>query len=97
VSQWGSEFKKNLRDFPRMMYTLPHHMALAVESHSITLDPVAKAAWDLPANRARGWAFWKALLQLSWQTEFGNGSGADRATLHCLINQLLSEHSNEAE
>src|SRR5260370_29478599 len=51
MPQWGSEFKKNLRDFPRMMYTLSHHMALAVESNSITLDPVAKDAWCLPAMR----------------------------------------------
>jgi choline dehydrogenase-like flavoprotein len=33
------------------MYTLSHHMALAVESNSITLDPVAKDAWGLPAIR----------------------------------------------
>jgi hypothetical protein len=45
MPQWGIEFKKNLRDFPRMMYTLSHHMALAVESNSITLDPVAKDVW----------------------------------------------------
>jgi choline dehydrogenase-like flavoprotein len=51
MPQWGSEFKKNLRDFPRMMYTLSHHMALAVESNSISLDPVAKDAWGLPAIR----------------------------------------------
>jgi choline dehydrogenase-like flavoprotein len=51
MPQWGSEFKKNLRDFPRAMYTLSHHMALAVESNSITLDPVAKDAWGLPAIR----------------------------------------------
>jgi choline dehydrogenase-like flavoprotein len=51
MPQWGSEFKKNLRDFPRMMYTLSHHMALAVESNSITLDPVTKDAWGLPAIR----------------------------------------------
>jgi choline dehydrogenase-like flavoprotein len=51
MPQWGSEFKKNLRDFPRMMYTLSHQMALAVESNSITLDPVAQDAWGLPAIR----------------------------------------------
>jgi choline dehydrogenase-like flavoprotein len=51
MPQWGSEFKKNLRDFPRMMYTLSHHMALAVESNSISLDPVTKDAWGLPAIR----------------------------------------------
>ena len=51
MPQWGGEFKKNLRDFPRMMYTLSHHLALAVESNSITLDPVTKDAWGLPAIR----------------------------------------------
>jgi choline dehydrogenase-like flavoprotein len=51
MPQWGLEFKKNLRDFPRTMYTLSHHMALAVESNSITLDPVTKDAWGLPAIR----------------------------------------------
>ena len=51
MPQWGIEFKKNLRDFPRMMYTLSHHMALAVESNSISLDPVTKDAWGLPAIR----------------------------------------------
>jgi hypothetical protein len=40
-------------------------------------------------NRARGWAFWKAILQLSKQTELGDGSRADRANLLSLINQLL--------
>jgi choline dehydrogenase-like flavoprotein len=34
-----------------MMYTTSHHMALAVEANSITLDPVTKDAWGLPAIR----------------------------------------------
>jgi choline dehydrogenase-like flavoprotein len=34
-----------------MMYSLSHHMALAVESNSISLDPAAKDAWGLPAIR----------------------------------------------
>jgi choline dehydrogenase-like flavoprotein len=51
MPQWGIEFKKNLRDFPRVLYALSHHMALAVESNSISLDPVAKDAWGLPAIR----------------------------------------------
>jgi choline dehydrogenase-like flavoprotein len=33
------------------MYALSHQMALAVESNSISLDPVAKDAWGLPAIR----------------------------------------------
>jgi len=51
MPQWGAAFKKNLRDFPRMMYMLSHNMALPVESNSITLDPDFKDAWGLPALR----------------------------------------------
>ncbi len=51
MPQWGSEFKKNLRDFPRMMYVLSHNTALAVETNTITLDPDVKDAWGLPAIR----------------------------------------------
>jgi choline dehydrogenase-like flavoprotein len=51
MPQWGSEFKKNLRYFPRAMYMLSHHMALPVESNSVTLDPDTKDAWGLPAIR----------------------------------------------
>jgi choline dehydrogenase-like flavoprotein len=51
MPQWGREFKKNLRDFPRMMYVLSHNAALAVETNTITLDPEVKDAWGLPAIR----------------------------------------------
>ena len=51
MPQWGGEFKKNLRDFPRMMYVLSHNTALAVETNTITLDPEVKDAWGLPAIR----------------------------------------------
>ena len=51
MPQWGSEFKKNLRDFPRVMYLLSHNMALAVETNAISLDPDTKDAWGLPAIR----------------------------------------------
>ena len=51
MPQWGGEFKKNLRDFPRMMYVLSHSTALAVETNTITLDPEVKDAWGLPAIR----------------------------------------------
>src|SRR6266567_7493017 len=51
MPQWGVEFKKNLRDFPRMMYVLSHNAALAVETNTITLDPEVKDAWGLPAIR----------------------------------------------
>src|SRR5215831_13670868 len=51
MPQWGAEFKRNLRDFPRMMYMLAHNTALAVETNTITLDPEVKDAWGLPAIR----------------------------------------------
>jgi choline dehydrogenase-like flavoprotein len=51
MPQWGSEFKKNLRDFPRMMYVLSHNTVLPVETNTITLDPDVKDAWGLPAIR----------------------------------------------
>ncbi len=51
MPQWGSEFKKNLRVFPRMMYVLAHNTVLAVETNTITLDLQVKDAWGLPAIR----------------------------------------------
>lgn len=51
MPQWGADFKRNLRDFPRMMYMLSHNFALPVESNSITLDPAVKDAWGLAAIR----------------------------------------------
>jgi len=51
MPQWGADFKKNLREFPRMMYMLSHNFALPVESNSISLDPDVKDAWGLPAIR----------------------------------------------
>jgi choline dehydrogenase-like flavoprotein len=49
--QWGAEFKKNLRNFPRTLYTLSHNMTLPVETNTISLDPEVKDAWGLPAVR----------------------------------------------
>ncbi len=51
MPQWGLDFKKNLRDFPRTMQMLSHNFALPVESNSISLDPDVKDAWGLPAIR----------------------------------------------
>jgi choline dehydrogenase-like flavoprotein len=51
MPQWGLDFKKNLRDFPRTMYTLSHNSVLALETNSISLDPDVKDAWGLPAIR----------------------------------------------
>jgi choline dehydrogenase-like flavoprotein len=48
---WGSAFKARLREFPRTMQVNGHGTSLALESNNITLDPVAKDAWGLPAIR----------------------------------------------
>ena len=45
--------------------------------------------------RARGWALWKAVLQLSAQSGKGSGSPGVGARLHRLINDLLSEYRQE--
>jgi choline dehydrogenase-like flavoprotein len=47
--QWGAQFKRNLRDFPRTMYILTHSTALPQEGNSINLDAEVKDAWGLPA------------------------------------------------
>lgn len=50
--QWGLEYKRMLREyFTRSMYVLSHTTQLPVESNSISLDPVVKDAWGLPAIR----------------------------------------------
>jgi choline dehydrogenase-like flavoprotein len=51
MPQWGSEFKKNLKYFPRMMYVLSHNTVLPVETNTITLDEQVKDAWGLPVVR----------------------------------------------
>jgi len=50
--QWGSEFKKVLRhNYTRSMFTFGHATSLPVERNSISLDPVTRDAWGLPAIR----------------------------------------------
>jgi choline dehydrogenase-like flavoprotein len=48
---WGSAYKARLREFPRSMQVACHGTSLAVETNSVTLDPVVKDAWGLPAIR----------------------------------------------
>jgi choline dehydrogenase-like flavoprotein len=48
---WGSAFKARLREFPRTMQVASHTTSLALESNNITLDPVVRDAWGLPAIR----------------------------------------------
>jgi choline dehydrogenase-like flavoprotein len=49
---WGAEFKAQLRDFPRSMIAECHTTSLPVESNSVSIDPVLKDAWGVPAMRA---------------------------------------------
>jgi choline dehydrogenase-like flavoprotein len=51
MPRWGSEFKKNLKWFPRMMYVLSHNTVFPVESNTISLDDNMKDAWGLPVIR----------------------------------------------
>ena len=51
MPRWGSEFKKNLKWFPRMMYVLSHNTVFPVESNTISLDDNVKDAWGLPVIR----------------------------------------------
>jgi choline dehydrogenase-like flavoprotein len=52
VPAWGMGFKQALREYyTRSMYALAHTTSLPVESNSISLDPVVKDAWGLPAIR----------------------------------------------
>jgi len=48
---WGSAFKARLREFTRTMQVASHSTSLALESNNVTLDPVVKDAWGLPAIR----------------------------------------------
>jgi choline dehydrogenase-like flavoprotein len=49
---WGPEYKRMLREyFNRTVYVLAHCTQLPVASNTITLDPVVKDAWGLPAIR----------------------------------------------
>ena len=49
---WGPEYKRMLRDwFTRSAYVLAHTTQLPQASNSVSLDPVTKDAWGLPAIR----------------------------------------------
>jgi choline dehydrogenase-like flavoprotein len=50
--KWGREYKQMLKDYyTRSLYALGHTTSLPVESNSISLDPVVKDDWGLPAIR----------------------------------------------
>jgi choline dehydrogenase-like flavoprotein len=49
---WGAEYKALLREhFTRSLNALGHTTSLPVESNNITLDPVVRDEWGLPAVR----------------------------------------------
>lgn len=50
--QWGAQFKSMLKEyFTRSVYMFAHSTSLPVRTNSISLDPVVKDAWGLPAAR----------------------------------------------
>ena len=49
--QWGQAYKDHLRAFPRTMLAAGHTTSLPVEANSVSLDPLLKDAWGLPAMR----------------------------------------------
>jgi choline dehydrogenase-like flavoprotein len=52
VPKWGSDYKNALKQyFSRSMMMLGHTTSLPVPGNSISLDPVVKDAWGLPAVR----------------------------------------------
>jgi choline dehydrogenase-like flavoprotein len=49
---WGADFKQMLRHYyTRSAYTLAHTTQLPVASNAVSLDPIVKDAWGLPAIR----------------------------------------------
>jgi choline dehydrogenase-like flavoprotein len=50
--RWGAEYKSMLREYyTRATYAFGHTTSLPVKGNSISLDPVVKDAWGLPAIR----------------------------------------------
>ncbi len=50
--RWGAQYKAMLKEyFTRTMTVFGHTTSLPVESNSISLDPLVKDAWGLPAIR----------------------------------------------
>ncbi len=48
---WGAKFKQRLREFPRCMQVSGHGTSLPLETNNVTIDPVLKDAWGIPAIR----------------------------------------------
>jgi choline dehydrogenase-like flavoprotein len=48
---WGQGLKQRLREFPRSMQISGHGTSLPLESNNVSIDPVLKDAWGVPAIR----------------------------------------------
>jgi choline dehydrogenase-like flavoprotein len=48
---WGADLKARIEAFTRSMVAAGHSTSLAVESNSVSIDPVLKDAWGIPAIR----------------------------------------------
>jgi choline dehydrogenase-like flavoprotein len=51
LPRWGTALKARLEAFPRSMVCLGHTTSLALETNSVSLDPMLKDAWGIPAIR----------------------------------------------
>ena len=48
---WGAALKARIEAFPRSMMVTGHSTSLPVAANSVTIDPVLKDAWGIPAMR----------------------------------------------
>jgi len=48
---WGTALKERLEIFPRSMMSTGHCTSLAVETNSVSIDPMLKDPWGIPAIR----------------------------------------------
>ena len=51
LPRWGRDLKERLEGFPRTMASTGHTTSLPLESNSVSIDPVLKDAWGIPAIR----------------------------------------------
>jgi choline dehydrogenase-like flavoprotein len=81
--KWGVEYKRMLRTyFTNTMTILSHTTALPVARNSVSLDPVLKDAWGLPATRITHWHHPDDIATMKWllskQIELLEAAGAKR-------------------
>jgi choline dehydrogenase-like flavoprotein len=48
---WGAGLKARIEAFPRSMVSTGHSTSLALETNSVSIDPVQKDAWGIPSIR----------------------------------------------